>query len=239
MIPKIYGFNKTSEAGLNVFSPSVFVQGCNLQCPFCFNSVLAKSKMKEKDVISLDIVDSFLDEEKPDMVMISGGEPLMLKNLVELVDHFTSKGLKIGLSTHGIFNNALKNLLPRLHYVAMDIKSSDPKVYKDLDLIPDNDSFNNMLDSKEALFQNKKSRSDFDYEVRTSLYPVYVNINTIHEIGKFISNEERWVLQQYRPTKNLYNMELTKNIKPYDFDELQLILEAARKYTKDSYLRYV
>ena len=73
------------------------------------------------------------------MIMISGGEHLMLKNLVELIDHFRDKGLKIGLSTHGIYPDRLKTLLPKLDYVALDIKSDDPKVYEFLDLIKNND----------------------------------------------------------------------------------------------------
>ena len=59
-IPKIYGFNKTSEAGVKVFAPSIFVQGCNFKCPFCFNSKLSKSEMSSKDEITLSKIDDFI-----------------------------------------------------------------------------------------------------------------------------------------------------------------------------------
>ena len=238
-IPKIYGFNKTSEAGVNVFAPSVFVQGCNLQCPFCFNSTLAKSKMRDKDEVPLHVVDQFIRDENPSMIMISGGEALMLKNIEELMDHFIKQGLKIGLSTHGIFSSRLRHLVSKVAYVALDIKSSDPSVYKFLDLIQDNDSYKKVQESHELLRAHKFSRIDFDYEVRTTLYPPYVTKQTIHDIGEMIKDGERWILQQYRPTKRLYDMTATNGVIPYDHDTLQDILSIAKSYTKDANLRYV
>jgi pyruvate formate lyase activating enzyme len=238
-IPKIYGFNKTSEAGIKVFAPSVFIQGCNLQCPFCFNSVLAKSQMKKEDEVPLDVVDKFIDEHNPEMIMISGGEPLMLKNIEKLMDHFIDQGLMIGLSTHGIFSDRVYKILPKINYVALDIKSANPKVYKFLDLIKDNNSFGNVLLSHGLLKDQKERRDDFDYEVRTTLYPPYVNLESIHKLGRNMDQGERWILQQYRPTKRLYDMEATRNVEPYDWDTLQEMLEAARTYTKEAHLRYV
>ena len=238
-IPKVFGFNKTSEAGVNVFAPSVFVQGCNLQCPFCFNSTLAKSKMRDKDEVSLDMIDKFIRDEKPSMIMISGGEALMLKNIEELMDHFISQGLKIGLSTHGIFSDRLRYLIGKVGYVALDIKSSDPKVYQFLDLINDNNSFEKVRESHDILRKEQRGRDDFDYEVRTTLYPPYVTKQTIHDIGSTIKDGERWILQQYRPTKRLYDMTATNGVVPYDHEELQEILQIAKTYTKEANLRYV
>jgi len=239
-IPKIYGFNKTSEAGVKVFAPSVFIQGCNLQCPFCFNSVLAKSQMKKEDEVPLSKVDNFIKDHKPEMIMISGGEPLMLKNLEDLVDHFRIQRLKIGLSTHGIFSDRLFDLLPKLDYVALDVKSSNHETYKFLDLINDNNSFAKVKTSHQYIRDHKAMMGyKFDYEVRTTLYPPYVNMQTIHDLGQIMNKKERWVLQQYRPTKKLYDMKVTKGVEPYDWDTLQEMLAVARTYTKEAHLRYV
>jgi pyruvate formate lyase activating enzyme len=238
-LPKIYGFNKTSEAGVKVFAPSIFIQGCNFQCPFCFNAVLAKSQMKKKDIVPIEAVDRFIEREKPEMIMISGGEPFMLKNIGELMDHFLEKGLKIGISTHGVFPSRLKELLNKISYVALDIKSSDPKVYEFLDLISDNNSLVKTFVSKSILENKRVSDPDFDFELRTTLYPPYVNKETIRAIGSLIENDTRWVLQQYRPTKGLYSMSLTKGVEPYTYEELQELLQLARLYTKEAHLRYV
>lgn len=238
-IPKIYGFNKTSEAGVNVFAPSIFVQGCNLKCPYCLNSSLAKSSMKEDNVIPLETIDNLVEKENPDMIMISGGEPLMINNLVELIDHFRSKGLKIGLSTNGTLLSRLLSTLPFLSYVALDIKSSDPNVYDFLGTADEGGLYESVIRSRELLFENKLVRKDFDYEIRTTLYPPYIDVNTIHDLGKLMNKSERWILQQYRPTKNLYDMESIKGVDPYDFHILKEMLIIARTYTKDSHLRYV
>jgi pyruvate formate lyase activating enzyme len=238
-IPNLYGFNKTSEAGVNVFAPSVFVQGCNLQCPFCFNAVLAKSKMAKEDIVPLESVDAFIEKESPEMIMISGGEPLMLKNLVNLVDHFIEKGMKIGLSTHGIFPERLHKLLPKLNYVALDIKSDKPEVYEFLDLIKKNNSFDKMMLSKTLLQREGSRRKDFDFETRTTLYPPYVSVETIKSIGRMMSNDDRWILQQYRPTKNLYDMNVTSGVEPYSYNALVEMLDVAKTFTKEAQLRYV
>lgn len=238
-LPSIYGFNKTSEAGGNVFTPSIFVQGCNLRCPFCFNSMLAKSKMKKEDVVSIEEVNNFILENECDMIIISGGEPLMIKNIENLINHFKSIGCRVGLSTHGIFHDRLKSVISELSYVAMDIKSSDKKIYNFLNLIKDSNSFENVLKSKEILINEKNMRDDFNYEIRTSLYPPYVSYQTIKELSELIDENEKWILQQYRPTKTLYDMEATKNVEPYSFDELQEILAIAKEKVKNVSIRYV
>jgi len=238
-IPKIYGFNKTSEAGMNVFAPSIFVQGCNLKCAFCFNASLAKSQLRRDDEIDLEVVKKHVIDNKCEMVMISGGEPTMTKNLIHLIHEFTNLGCKIGLSTHGIFHDRVKKLLPELAYVSLDIKSSRQDTYNEIDMIPDNDSFQKVLMTKRSLAEEKAKRPEFTYEVRTTLYPAFINRQSIEDIGKTIVNDETWVLQQYRPTKFLYDMTATKGIEPYDYDELKELAKIARKYTKNVFLRYV
>jgi pyruvate-formate lyase-activating enzyme len=237
-IPNIYAFNKTSEAGVNVFAPSIFIQGCNLQCPFCFNSTLAKSKMKKEDIVPLSVVDAYIEREEPEMIMISGGEPLMLKNIENLMDYFIAQGLKIGLSTHGMYTDRLIKVLPKVHYVALDVKSNSKDVYRFLDLTGSKDPMGNMIRSKVELEEEKKSRKDFDYEVRTTLYPPYIDIDGLNDLGVMMG-KARWVLQQYRPTKRNYDMEACKGIEPYDYDTLQKMLKVAKYHAKEAYIRYV
>jgi pyruvate formate lyase activating enzyme len=238
-IPKIYGFNKTSEAGMNVFAPSIFLQGCNLKCSFCFNAALAKSQMRKDDEVDLQLVKDHLVENSCEMIMISGGEPTMHKHLIYLIREFTSMGVKIGMSTHGIFHDRVKALLPELSYVALDIKSSSQQTYSDMDMIPDNNSFQKVLMTKRLLTAERKKRPDFTYEVRTTLYPDFVDRQSIHDIGKSLEKDDVWVLQQYRPTPYLYDMTATKDIDPYEFEELKEIVRIARSYTNKVFLRYV
>jgi len=236
--PKIYGFNKTSEAGVKVFAPSIFLQGCNFKCPFCFNSSLAKSKMKDHHEIPLKIIDDFILEHHPDMIMISGGEAMVNNGLQNLMHHFRSMGLKIGLSTNGVLWDRFIKIMHLVNYVAMDIKSADPETYE---IFAPKGALNKVRITHGILRDNKRTKGEslFDYEVRTTLYPPYVNFNTIHQIGQMMEDNERWVLQQYRPTVRLYDMEATKGIEPYDFETLQRMLTIARTYTKGAQLRYV
>ena len=54
-LPNIYGFNKTSDAGPDVFAYSIFLGGCNLRCPYCMNSKLVTS-LEEVSTIEFDII---------------------------------------------------------------------------------------------------------------------------------------------------------------------------------------
>jgi len=237
-IPKICGFNKTSEAGVKVFAPSIFLQGCNMKCPYCMNSTLAKCKVKS-DGVPLEKVDRFVEEEKPEMIMISGGEPLLSPNLSKLINHFRRKGLKIGLSTNGILVGELNKIIPSLSYVALDIKSLDPNLYESITIGDDFNPFAYVMQSLNILRKAKYNRGVFDYEIRTTLYPPYVNEVTINEIGQILEDGERWVLQQYRPTKKMYDMEATEGVEPYSYEQFQKLGEIARTYTKEAHSRYV
>lgn len=172
----------------------------------------------------------------------------MIKSLESLMDHFLDLGLKIGLSTHGGYPDRLEALLPKISYVSMDVKSPDPIVYDKLDLIKNNDTYNKMLESKKLLrLEGLKSnrRDGFEYEVRTTLYPPYIGFKELRELGELIGEggdlfkNERWILQQYRPTKYMYDMEATKNVEAYDYETLVKMLKVAQEYTTNVHLRYV
>ena len=47
-LPVIRAFNESSEIGRNVFAPCIFLEGCNLRCPYCMNAKLAQKDYTEK-----------------------------------------------------------------------------------------------------------------------------------------------------------------------------------------------
>ena len=67
---------------------TVFLQGCNFKCPFCYNSSLIKRD--NDNFMSLDEFFAFLDKRKNllDGVAITGGEPLLNKDIKPFISHF-------------------------------------------------------------------------------------------------------------------------------------------------------
>jgi len=235
-LPKISGFNPTSEAGVNIFVPSIFVNCCNLKCPYCMNSTLAKSKCQED--IDIEDIKKYIIDEKKDQIIISGGEPLLQHNIKNLIDEFVNISCKVGISTNGVFYRKLKEVLPSLSYVALDIKTSDWNKYAQIDKLELSFTLGLVLRSKSLLVKEKLIRDNFDYEIRTTLYPEFVNEETIEEIGGLIRPSEKWVLQQYRVTENMYNKE-AKLVTPYTDEEVNNLLQIAKNYSQNVSLRNV
>jgi len=233
-LPIIRGLNRTTEIGSDIFAPSIFLDGCNLRCPYCMNSKLVIGSTDTE--ISINQLEKIVQEDKAEWVIISGGEPTctpvdLLKNLIKIIK---SWGCKIGVSTNGTNNATLQLILRLIDYVALDIKS-DANIYLK---IGHNEDFNNLLKSRSVLAEEKNKRNDFDYEIRTTLYPPFVTRKTINNIGGIIRKDDKWILQQFRHTDNMIDP-IVININPYSEEEILELLNIARIYTQNVELRYV
>ena len=88
----------------------VFFKGCPLKCPFCHNPDLqendGKGEMEWADILS------FLSARKGklDAVVLSGGEPLMQPDIVELARQVKELGFKVGIHTSGVYPDKLRQI---------------------------------------------------------------------------------------------------------------------------------
>ena len=235
-IPNIVAFNKCSEAGLDIFAPSIFLQGCNFRCPYCMNSKLAKGILERH--VSFDNIKAYIQEDKSDFIMISGGEPTCanIVQLTNLLKSLKSLGCNIGMSTNGANSEVLKDIIPLINYIALDIKSHKSDVYDKISLTKN--SMASLFASKALIYENKLNRDDFEYEIRTTLYPEFINEEAIREIGTIMRKDEKWVLQQFRHAKNMLDPQCNK-VMPYDKDELDNLVEIAKEFSDHINLRYV
>jgi len=234
-LPDIKGFNECSETGIDTFAPSIFLEGCNLRCPYCMNSILVKHQ--SPNTVNIDRVRAYVSESKSEWVMISGGEPTCteLESLINLIEEIKSWGCKVGMSTNGVNVEVIREILPRLNYVALDIKGLSG-VYDEIS--KDKKASMNNLISRSLLSETKLKRNDFDYEIRTTLFPPFVNKKTIHYIGGIIRADDTWVFQQFRHSKNMLDANCSK-IKPYSEKEVEVLLKIAKEYTEKVFLRHV
>lgn len=204
--------------------------------------VVVKPEDWDKPVktVLLDVVREHVKESGTDWVMISGGEPTLTpaKKLNNLMEEIKSWGCKIGISTNGTYPENLKNILPSLNYVAMDLKSDSPELYDKIDVKHD-DSFSRMIQSKCMLYKERCDRDDFQYEVRTTLYPEFFNIDSVSKIAGIIRPDEHWVFQQFRHAKNMLNHEEALSVKPYTEDHVKEIVQEAEKHCDNVHVRYV
>ena len=108
---------------------TIFTAGCNFRCPFCHNAPLVThidgQEFSQEEILS------YLNKRKGmlDGVCITGGEPLLQKDIKDLIIKIKELGYAVKLDTNGSFPDVLKSLVSQnlIDYVAMDVKNSPSK----------------------------------------------------------------------------------------------------------------
>jgi len=120
------GLQKTSLIDFpGRISSILFTPGCNLRCPYCQNWRIVVDPqppfLSESQV--LEILESrrrFIDA-----VVITGGEPLIHKDLPAFIRKLKDRGFAVKLDTNGFFPKMLEQCLDHVDYVAVvDLKIS-------------------------------------------------------------------------------------------------------------------
>ena len=212
---KIGGFLKQSFVDYpSNITAVIFTNGCNYNCWYCHNKGLIDNNSKTK--YSLDEILEFLKSRKNflDAVTISGGEPTLQPDLEEVVDKIKEIGLKVKLDTNGTNPHILKKLLPKLDYVAMDIKNSLLNYYK----ITNNPQIDKIQESIEIL-----KNSNIDYEFRTTYSPD-ITFEDFEKIGQLICGAKAYFIQTYNPQSG--NLPRTR------YKNYEKAVEIVKKYVK-------
>ena len=106
---------------------TVFTGGCNFRCPFCHNASLIEN-LASDERLSEENFFAFLDKRRglTDGVCITGGEPLLQKDIIPFIERIKSMGFLVKLDTNGSYPEVLEALISRslVDYVAMDIKNA-------------------------------------------------------------------------------------------------------------------
>ena len=90
-------FESLQGEGRNTGRPCVFIRfaGCNLKCPWCDTDVAKKFSASLADI------QKELKQYKAKSVILTGGEPTLVKEMPELVAALKKEGSWIGVETNG------------------------------------------------------------------------------------------------------------------------------------------
>ena len=171
---------------------TVFLGGCDMRCPFCHNAELidgtAPAVMEEEELLA------FLEKRKGllDGVAVTGGEPLLREDTLELAEKIRDLGYPLKLDTNGTHPDRLRRLIDRglAAYVAMDIKNS-PARYAETAGLPAFDAAP-VRESVRILMEGKT-----DYEFRTTVVDELHDADSFREIGEWIRGARRYYLQAF------------------------------------------
>ena len=220
---QIHGLNKTTLLDYpEHVAATVFTGGCNFRCPFCHNSDLLKGE-NNSNRIDEQVLFDYLDKRKGliDGVCISGGEPLLQKDIELFIRKIKEKGYKVKLDTNGSKPKLLKNLLDNnlLDYVAMDVKNT----FNKYDLTSGVSI--NLDDIKESI--NILKSSKIDYEFRTTIVKELHTFEDIEEILGYLGSKVKYYIQNYRDCETV----LKKGLSGFNDNELlEIKQKLERKY---------
>ncbi len=126
-VKRTFGLQKTSLIDYpGKVACVLFSRGCNLRCPYCHNPELVEGPEPE-GMESWEEILRFLSKRKNVLegVCISGGEPLLIKELPDLIREIHSLPYFVKVDTNGTNPQGLEKL--EADYVAMDFKTSPEK----------------------------------------------------------------------------------------------------------------
>ena len=208
---------------------TVFTAGCNMRCPFCHNALLV-TDIHNEDKIEEEDFFSFLKKRKGllDGVAITGGEPLLQKDIGDFIKRIKDMGFSVKLDSNGSIPEKLAEITEsgEVDYVAMDIKNSPEKYpgtvgVPDFDITPVKESVNILLSGKT------------DYEFRTTVVNEFHTVGSIEKAAEWIKGAKRYFLQAFKDSGNL----IGGNMSGVSKEEMELMKTAAEKYVSEVALR--
>lgn len=210
---------------------TVFTPGCNLRCPFCHNSTLVLNPTKDQDICEEEII-SYIIKRKGliDGVCITGGEPMLMKDLPVFCQRLRKTGVAIKIDTNGFFPSQLQYIVNNglCDYVAMDVKNTLQK-YADTIGLPSVD-VSKPYESIEFL-----KSSSIPHEFRTTVCKPFHNKDDIISIATLLGPYESYFLQSFVDSGAL----IGEGISGYSPSEMREIFNEVKKIVSKAGLRGV
>ncbi|HII38844.1 TPA: radical SAM protein [Candidatus Micrarchaeota archaeon] len=195
------GSSETAYAGRK--AAVVLMAGCPWKCGYCNVPLLASGKCYAEEPANFFV--DFMRKNKDDLeaVVFSGGEPLMQGNaLAEACKGISEQGFKVKIETNGFYPDSLRDVLPFLSCVAMDLKTrleADDYAKAAGNPVPSRVIFSQVLRSI-AFLKRAKLYKEFSTTVVPGVndYPDFI-IDMVQQVPF----ADAFVLQQFEPSEAL------------------------------------
>ena len=227
---KICGFQKMTMLDFpGKVACTVFTGGCNFRCPFCHNASLV-TEIDEDNLWEEDEILGYLHKRKGiiDGVCITGGEPLMQKDIADFIRKVRETGMPVKLDTNGSYPDKLRALVEEglVDYVAMDIKNSKEKYPVTVGL--EKYDISKIEESVSFLLSGA-----VDYEFRTTVVKEFHTADDIAAIAEWINGADKYFLQGFVDSGNLIGSDLSA----YTPQEMVEICTVAQEILPNTVLR--
>ncbi len=172
-----------------------FLTGCNFKCGFCHNAALmnrtgaAGLPWTEVEQICRKFRDNWVAG-----AVVTGGEPTLNPGVFHIVEKLREWGVAIKLDTNGSRPGVLEKLLPRVDYVAMDVKFAPADYSKRV-------GFADVAALTESIRLIREKAAA--YEFRTTVIEAWHDADSMRAIGEWVRGGELHVLQAFVPRAEL------------------------------------
>ena len=203
---------------------TVFTAGCNFRCPFCHNAPLVLPERMQGDEDGSGTVLAFLKKRQGilDGVAVTGGEPLLHKDMGDFLRKIKDLGYAVKLDTNGSFPRRLRELVEAglVDRVAVDIKNS-PTLYAKTVGVPGFDP-GPVEETKNYLLSGV-----VEYEFRTTVVKGLHTRESLVEAAKWIAGAKE------------YYLIAIEGLSAFTGEEMHALADAVRPYVPSVQVRGV
>ena len=212
---------------------TVFTAGCNFRCPFCHNAPLVLPERMQGDEDGSETVLAFLKKRQGilDGVAITGGEPLLHRDMGDFLRKIKDLGYAVKLDTNGSFPQRLRELVEEglVDRVAVDIKNA-PALYGKTIGVPGFD-LGPVEETKNYLLSGA-----VEYEFRTTVVKGLHTEESLVEAAKWIAGAREYYLQQFKDSGDVIAIE---GLSAFTGEEMHALADAVRPYVPSVQVRGV
>jgi len=216
-------------------SSVIFLPGCNMRCPFCFNATLVLHPNK-LPTIPLEEIEDYLKKNKGwiDGTVITGGEPTIHNDLPNLCKKIKELGFSVKLDTNGTNSTMIKKLIDKrlVDYIAMDVKAPlTGEKYLKASGVNAKSLLEKIEETIDALLT-----LNIEHEFRTTLVPTLHRKADVEEICHRIEGCRKYAIQNYKAQVETINPKF-KDLKPFSERRMKTFLKAAKKIVPNTIMR--
>lgn len=191
---------------------------CNLGCKFCYGKFNEDTlSIKDKKIIIDKIVDAGVEK-----LTITGGEPLMSEDLLEIIDYAYNKNLFTSLHTNGILldEDLVKSMAGKVGRISLAIEGVGNDI--NFSMRGHKDFFNIVINRLEI----------------TKKYQIPISVKTVaskKNIGRIVKlipllekyNPDVWLISEFRSARRGKKYEEEFSIEKSEFEKLKKQCESA------------
>ncbi|OPX29375.1 MAG: anaerobic ribonucleoside-triphosphate reductase activating protein [Candidatus Omnitrophica bacterium 4484_171] len=221
---KIKSINKIKKKAkvynLEIDNPSHSYNVNLISVSNCHNPELVEPALYETPIPENYVLD-FLKRRKNmlDGVTVTGGEPLLQKDLRFFLKNIKEMGYAVKLDTNGSFPGQLKKIIKEglADYIAMDIKAPLEK-YDSVTRV--NVNTKNIQKSIDIIMH-----SNLDYQFRTTVLKSLLDFNDLKLIHGLIKKTNNYILQKFKFSGKILDNSLLDKVE-YEEKEIQKLQNA-------------